>query len=89
MLAAASKVCRYQKYSVSDDFAHSSTAVPLSVNGHEAHGKGYCATREEETYQQLLGKGTTITYPKTIHKVENTPGDYNIVVDGNEQRNDT
>lgn len=40
MLAAASNVSRYQKYSVSEDFAHSSTIVPLSVFGHSAHGKG-------------------------------------------------
>ena len=29
------------------------------------------------------------TYPKAIHKVENTPRDDNIVVDSNEKRNDT
>lgn len=29
------------------------------------------------------------TYSKTIYKVENTPSDYNIVVDGDEKRNDT
>lgn len=37
---AASKVVRYQKYAVSDDFEHSSTTLPLSV-GHVDQGNGY------------------------------------------------
>lgn len=42
MLGAASNVSRYQKYDVSDDFEHSSNAVPLGYTGQCAHGKGDC-----------------------------------------------
>lgn len=40
MAGAASSVVLYQKYAVSEDFAHSSTAVPL-ISGHADHGKGF------------------------------------------------
>jgi hypothetical protein len=36
---AASSVVRYQKYAVSDDFAHSATTVPFT-SGQYAQGNG-------------------------------------------------
>lgn len=41
ILADASKVVRYQKYAVSEDFAHSSTTVPF-MTGHDCQGSSGC-----------------------------------------------
>jgi hypothetical protein len=55
MSAAASSVSRYQKYSVSEERAHSSTMVPLAVSGHVAHGRGNCEEEEKNSLAELAG----------------------------------
>lgn len=92
-LGDASNVCRYQKYSVSDDFRHSSASVLFGpLDGHDAHGSGnYCFITNDIIIIDVkqLTINLRLTYTKTIYEVIETPGDDNIIINSNKQCDNT